>query len=106
MVYDFARLVIVALLLLNCVYMTSAFRFSRVALSAVPRAPSVGRIQQMVLFSTSEVSAAAVKELRERSGAPMMDCKKALMADGVNGDMAKAIDYLRKKGLAKAQSSV
>ena len=48
----------------------------------------------------AEVSAAAVKELRERTGAGMMDCKKALTE--CNGDMAKAIDYLREKGLAAA----
>lgn len=54
---------------------------------------------------SSNVSAALVKELRARSGAPMMDCKKALMAEGVDGDIAKAIDYLRVKGLAKASSN-
>ncbi len=41
-----------------------------------------------------------VKELRERTGAGMMDCKKALMEK--NGDMDKAIEYLREKGLAAA----
>ena len=41
-----------------------------------------------------------VKDLRERSGAGMMDCKKALAETG--GDMQKAIDYLREKGIAKA----
>jgi len=41
-----------------------------------------------------------VKELRERTQAGMMDCKKALEATG--GDMEKAIDYLREKGLAQA----
>lgn len=46
------------------------------------------------------VSAAMVKELRERSGAGMMDCKEALVECG--GDMEKASDYLRKKGLATA----
>ena len=48
----------------------------------------------------AEISAAAVKELRERTGSGMMDCKKALAETG--GDMEKAIDYLREKGLAKA----
>jgi len=48
----------------------------------------------------AEVRAAAVKELRERTGAGMMDCKKALAETG--GDMEKAIDWLRKKGLAAA----
>jgi elongation factor Ts len=47
-----------------------------------------------------EISAAAVKELRERTGAGMMDCKKALAE--MNGDMDKAIDFLREKGLATA----
>lgn len=46
------------------------------------------------------VSAAMVKELRERTGAGMMDCKKALAE--VNGDMDKAIEFLREKGLAAA----
>lgn len=47
-----------------------------------------------------EISAQMVKELRERTGAGMMDCKSALME--ANGDMEKAIEILRKKGLAKA----
>lgn len=47
-----------------------------------------------------EVSASMIKDLRERTGAGMSDCKKALTE--VNGDMEKAIDYLRAKGLAKA----
>ena len=47
-----------------------------------------------------EISAQMVKELRERTGAGMMDCKAALTE--ANGDMEKAIEILRKKGLAKA----
>jgi elongation factor Ts len=47
-----------------------------------------------------EVSANAVKELRERTGAGMMDCKKALAETA--GDQQKAVDYLRQKGLAAA----
>jgi elongation factor Ts len=47
-----------------------------------------------------EVSARAVKELREKTGAGMMDCKKALAENG--GELQKAIDYLRQKGLAAA----
>ncbi|HEX6175782.1 MAG TPA: translation elongation factor Ts [Candidatus Binatia bacterium] len=47
-----------------------------------------------------EVSAAAVKNLREKTGAGMMDCKKALAESG--GDLDKAVDYLRQKGLAAA----
>ena len=45
-----------------------------------------------------EITAAMVKELRERTQAGMMDCKKALME--TKGDMEKAIEYLREKGLA------
>ena len=47
-----------------------------------------------------DVSASLVKELREKSGAGMMDCKKALGETG--GDLQKAFDYLRQKGLAAA----
>ena len=46
------------------------------------------------------ISAKLVKELRERTGAGMMDCKKALTE--TDGDIDKAIDYLREKGIAKA----
>jgi len=46
------------------------------------------------------ISAEMVKELRERTGAGMMDCKKALTE--TDGDMEKAIDFLREKGLAAA----
>ncbi len=49
----------------------------------------------------ADITAAMVKELRDRSGAGMMDCKKALSATG--GDLEKAVDELRKKGLAAAQ---
>jgi elongation factor Ts len=49
----------------------------------------------------AEISAKLVKELREKTGAGMMDCKEALVASG--GDMAQAVDFLRKKGLATAQ---
>ncbi len=48
----------------------------------------------------AEITAAAVKELREKSGAGMMDCKKALTEN--NGDMEAASDWLRSKGLAAA----
>ena len=47
-----------------------------------------------------EINATMIKEVRERTGAGMADCKKALTE--VSGDMDKAIDYLRAKGLAKA----
>ncbi len=46
------------------------------------------------------ISAGLVKELRERTGAGMLDCKKAL--EETNGDIEKAIDLLREKGLSKA----
>ena len=48
----------------------------------------------------AEVTAATVKELRERTGAGMMDCKKALAE--TNGDIEAAVDWLRAKGLAAA----
>lgn len=48
----------------------------------------------------AEISAALVKELREKTGAGMMDCKKALGA--VEGNLEEAVDWLRKKGLAAA----
>jgi elongation factor Ts len=48
----------------------------------------------------AEITAASVKELRERTGAGMMDCKKALAE--TNGDMEAAVDWLRAKGLAAA----
>jgi elongation factor Ts len=48
----------------------------------------------------AEVSAQMVKELREKTSAGMMDCKKALAESG--GDFAKAEEWLRKKGIAKA----
>ena len=47
------------------------------------------------------ITAAQVKELREMTGAGMMDCKKALTA--TEGDMDKAVEFLREKGLATAQ---
>lgn len=49
----------------------------------------------------ANITAALVKELRELTGAGMMDCKKALTA--TDGDMDKAVDFLREKGLAGAQ---
>ena len=47
-----------------------------------------------------EITAAMVKDLREKTNVGMMDCKKALQENA--GDMEKAIDFLRQKGLAKA----
>jgi elongation factor Ts len=49
----------------------------------------------------ANITAAMVKELREKTGAGMMDCKNALQE--TDGDIEKAIDYLRKKGIAKAE---
>ena len=47
------------------------------------------------------ISASKVKELRDLSGAGMMDCKKALIE--TNGNISDAMDFLRKSGIAKAQ---
>ena len=49
----------------------------------------------------AEISASMVKELREKSGAGMMDCKKAL--NETNGDMDAALEFLKKNGQAKAE---
>jgi len=49
----------------------------------------------------AEITAALVKELRDKTGAGMMDCKKALSENG--GDIEASVDWLRKKGLAAAQ---
>jgi elongation factor Ts len=48
-----------------------------------------------------EISASLVKELREKTGVGMMDCKKALQES--EGDLQSAVDYLRKKGIATAK---
>ena len=50
----------------------------------------------------AEITSALVKELRERTGVGMMDCKAALSE--TKGDLEAAVDLLRKKGLAKAAS--
>ena len=49
----------------------------------------------------AEITAAMVKELREKTGAGMMDCKKALTETG--GDIEGSVDWLRKKGIASAE---
>ena len=49
----------------------------------------------------AEISAKLVKDLRDQTGAGMMDCKKALAES--NGDTEKAIEWLRKKGIASAE---
>jgi elongation factor Ts len=51
-------------------------------------------------LTMAEITAALVKDLREKSGAGMMDCKKALQEN--NGDLEASMDWLRTKGLAKA----
>src|SRR6201996_44933 len=51
-------------------------------------------------MTMAEITAALVKDLREKTGAGMMDCKNALSE--TKGDIEAAIDWLRKKGLAKA----
>ena len=50
----------------------------------------------------ADVTAALVKELREKSGVGMMDCKRALVE--AEGDLERAIDLLRERGLGKARS--
>ena len=51
----------------------------------------------------TKITAAMVKELRQVTGAPMMECKTALANDEVNGDMDKAIAWLRKNGVQTAE---
>jgi elongation factor Ts len=52
-------------------------------------------------MASTTITAKDVQELRQRTGAGMMDCKKALEETG--GDVEKAVEYLRKKGIAKAE---
>lgn len=66
---------------------------ARRALHATPRA-------------LAAVDVASIKKLREMTGAPMMECKQALGADDVDGDLTKAVDWLRKKGIAAAGKKV
>lgn len=62
---------------------------------------NIGLIKtQKPLLKYAQVSATIVKELRDKTGAGMMDCKKALAEN--NGDMDASIEWLRKKGLAGA----
>src|SRR3954453_581518 len=51
-------------------------------------------------FQMANITASMVKDLRDKTGAGMMDCKAALSE--TNGDMEAAVDWLRKKGLSKA----
>lgn len=62
--------------------------------------PAIEAKETTVEPPKAEVSAALVKQLREETGAGMMDCKKALSETG--GDLEKAQEYLRKKGLSTA----
>src|SRR5687768_12139149 len=59
-----------------------------------------GRFQTIEATPMAEITASLVKELRERTGAGMMECKKALTEN--NGDIDAAAEWLRKSGLAKA----
>eukprot|EP01039_Chlorochromonas_danica_P009002 gene9002-9936_t len=77
----------------------------------VQLATQTGRPLRSQNYSTSrmactvEVSAAMVKELRGLSGAPLLDCRQALAQDNVSGDMQKALDWLRARGLKKMAQS-
>jgi elongation factor Ts len=64
------------------------------------RAAASGRPDRQRIATMATISAAMVKELRESTGAGMMDCKQALAEN--NGEMQAAVDWLRKKGLSKA----
>ena len=66
--------------------------------------PSVGfsvSIVDGVVNHFSTVTAAMVKQLRGLTGAPMMDCKKALQHEGVDGNLEKAVEVLRKQGMKR-----
>lgn len=65
-----------------------------------PRDDGERRIKKHGAIHMAEITAAAVKSLRDRTGAGMMDCKKALQEAG--GDEENAIDLLRQRGVAKA----
>ena len=85
--------------------------FSRLLSSSLPCNKSRQAISTIRSFHysysnhVSIVTSDMVKELRQKSGAPMMDCKKALSATEVNGDIALAINWLRAKGIAKATTN-
>src|SRR6185369_16889765 len=65
-----------------------------------PVRPPPPRTRERELTQVADVSASMVKELREKTGAGMMDCKKALAETG--GDFVKAEEWLRKKGITGA----
>jgi elongation factor Ts len=66
--------------------------------------PAYQKIPPQGKHEFMEVSASTVKELREKTGAGVMDCKKALAECA--GDLEKSVDYLRRKGLAAAAKKV
>ena len=65
------------------------------------RLPDRDSINELTTLETMEITSDQVKLLRDKTGAGMMDCKKALTESG--GNIEKAIDYLRKKGAATAE---
>ena len=84
---------------------SGAWRRSLISLPSLPHVPL------RWLFATAsaapasadvKVPVALVKQLRESTGAPMMECRNALAAPDVACDIEKAIDWLRKKGMAAA----
>jgi len=62
--------------------------------------PAAATLQAKGYWTMATISAAMVKDLRDKTGAGMMDCKQALNENG--GDIDAAVDWLRKKGLSKA----
>ena len=75
----------------------------QIASFGTPRIAAIARSGHTVRRSLSvKVSAKDVKVLREKTGAPMMECKKALGHEDVQGDIEKAVDWLRKNGIAAA----
>ena len=82
--------------LISLLTFTSTAAFVQPSLTFLTRSNDVSSTS---LFM-AEVTPAIIKELREQTGAGMMDCKKALLES--DGDMEAATEYLRKKGLAKA----
>ena len=75
----------------------------QIASFGTPRVAAIARSGHTVRRSLSvKVSAKDVKVLREKTGAPMMECKKALGHEEVQGDIEKAVDWLRKNGIAAA----
>lgn len=71
--------------------------------SATISACSFGRVQS---FSSKPSLAQLVKQLRASTGAPMVECKKALSSEDVNGDLEKAIQWLRQHGSAKVSTKM